>query len=97
VSLMTDPDAMRDYSRKFQGHADEIQAEATKAFASSQNISGAGWNGAAEKASFNTMTDLNQALKNIHEQMMYVSQGLSHSADTYEANEQAGAATLRNA
>ena len=96
MSLMTDPDAMRDYSGKFHGHADEIQAEATRAFASSQNISGAGWNGMAEKASFGTMGDLNQAFRNIYDQMMFVSQGLARSAQAYEENEQSAAAALRS-
>ena len=45
MSFMTDPDAMRDYSGRFANHASNIHADAQKAFASSEGISGAGWTG----------------------------------------------------
>ncbi len=93
---MTNPEEMRRFSARFQGHADEIEAESTRAFASSQNISGAGWNGLAQTASLGTMTELNQAFKRIHEQMMFVSQGLARSAAIYDQNEGDAAATLRS-
>lgn len=96
MSLMTDPHEMRSYSTKFRGHADEILAEATRAFASSQNISGVGWNGLANTASFDTMTDLNRAFKNIHDMMQFTSENLARNADAYEANEQDAAQKLKN-
>ena len=95
MSLMTDPEGMRNYSGRFGGHADTIEAESARAFASSQNMSGGSWRGAAEAASFNTMTELNQAFRRIHEQMMFVSQGLARGAAEYERNEAEGAADLR--
>ena len=96
MSLMTDPDAMRNYSSRFDGHAAATDAESAKAFASSQNVSGGSWKGMAEAASFNTMTELNQAFRRIHEQMMFVSQGLARGADEYDRNEADGAAELRS-
>jgi len=94
MSLMTNPEEMRDYSRKFHQHATQILDEAGKAYASAQNISGAGWNGVAQNASFDTMTDLNRAFKNIHEQMQFTSDNLARSADVYEQNESDAAAKL---
>jgi len=96
MSLMTDPDSMRNYSSRFDGHAAATDAESAKAFASSQNMSGGSWKGMAEAASFNTMTELNQAFRRIHEQMMFVSQGLARAADEYDRNEADGAAELRS-
>jgi len=95
MSLMTDPDAMRNYSSRFDGHAAATDAEATKAFASSQNMSGGSWKGMAEAASLNTMTELNQAFRRIHEQMLFVSQGLARAAAEYERNEAEAAGDLR--
>lgn len=95
MSLMTDPEGMRNYSGRFGGHADTIEAESAKAFASSQNMSGGSWKGMAEAASLNTMTELNQAFRRIHEQMMFVSQGLARGAAEYERNEGEAAGDLR--
>jgi len=95
MSLMTDPEAMREYSRRFDGHAAATDAESAKAFASSQNMSGGSWKGLAEAASFNTMTELNTAFRRIHEQMMFVSQGLARGAAEYDRNEADAAAELR--
>jgi len=95
MSLMTDPEAMREYARRFDGHAAATDAESAKAFASSQNMSGGSWKGMAEAASFNTMTELNTAFRRIHEQMMFVSQGLARGADEYDRNEAEAATELR--
>lgn len=95
MSLMTDPEEMRTYSGKFGVHAQEILSEATRAFASAQNISGAGWQGAGQNASFDTMADLNRAFKNIHDMMQFTSDNLARSADTYERNEADAASKLR--
>lgn len=96
MSLMTDPNEMRNYSARFRGHAEEILAEANKAYASAQNISGAGWQGLGQNASFDTMTDLNRAFKNIQDMMQFTSENLARSADTYEANEADAASKLRS-
>ena len=97
MSLMTNPEEMRDYSRRFGVHGQEILDQATRAYASSQNISGAGWTGVAQNASFDTMTDLNRAFKNIHDMMQFTSDNLARSADAYEANEADAAAKLNRA
>jgi hypothetical protein len=95
MSLMTDPDEMRSYSSKFHAHGEEILSESNKAYASAQSISGGGWTGKAEAASFNTMTDLQRAFKNIYEQMMFTSQNLAQNADIYEHNEADAARALQ--
>ncbi|MDQ1249413.1 MAG: hypothetical protein QG597_3788 [Actinomycetota bacterium] len=96
MSLMTDPNEMRVYAGKFQGHADAIQAESAKVMASAQSVSGGSWKGLAEAASFNTMSELDRAFRNIHEMMTFTSQNLNRSADTYEHNEQTAASALRS-
>ena len=52
--------------------------------------------GLANTASFDTMTDLNRAFKNIHDMMQFTSDNLARSADAYEANEQDAASKLKN-
>lgn len=93
--FMTDPDAMRDYSGRFANHAGNIHEAAARAYASSTNISGSGWLGTADKASLGTVEELNRAFRNIENQMMFVSDNLRTSADTYEQQEQANASSLR--
>ena len=43
--FMTDPDQMRAMAGRFDAHAQTVQDEALKMWASSQNIAGAGWSG----------------------------------------------------
>ncbi|MBB3606412.1 WXG100 family type VII secretion target [Mycolicibacterium sp. BK556] len=90
MSLMTDPDEMRTYAQRFHGHADAIDQESKVAWASAQDISGAGWKGLAQNASFDTMGELMKAFRNIHDQMQFVSTNLSTSADHYHDQEVAG-------
>ncbi|MGB3287200.1 WXG100 family type VII secretion target, partial [Mycolicibacter algericus] len=45
--FMTDPDAMRAMAGRFDVHAQTVEDEARRMWASSQNIAGAGWSGAA--------------------------------------------------
>ena len=45
--FMTDPHAMRAMAGRFETHAQTVEDEARRMWASSQNISGAGWSGAA--------------------------------------------------
>jgi WXG100 family type VII secretion target len=96
MSFMTDPAAMRDYSGRFGLHASNITADAQKAWASSENISGAGWKGDANSASLATMEEMMRAFKNIENQMTFVSDNLRTSADTYEQQEQANASALKS-
>lgn len=96
MSFMTEPDAMRDYSGRFATHASNIHADAQKAFASSEGISGAGWSGDANNSSMVSMEEMMRAFRNIENQMTFVSDNLRTSADTYEQNEQAGAAELKS-
>ena len=43
--FMTDPHAMRAMAGRFEMHAQTVEDEARKMWASSQNIAGAGWSG----------------------------------------------------
>jgi WXG100 family type VII secretion target len=96
MSFMTDPDAMRDYSGRFGHHAANIHADAQKAWSSSQEIVGAAWNGDASKTSAGTMEEMMRAFRNIENQMQFVSDNLRTSADTYEQQEHANAASLNS-
>ncbi len=95
-TFMTDPDAMRDYSGRFANHATNIAADAQKAYASSQGIAGAGWDGDANKTSVVTVEEMMRAFRNIENQMHFVSDNLRTSADTYEQQEQASSAALKS-
>ncbi len=53
--FMTDPHAMRDMAGRFEVHAQTVEDEARRMWASAQNISGAGWSGMAEATSLDTM------------------------------------------
>ena len=45
--FMTDPHEMRSMAGRFDMHAQTVEDEARKMWASSQNIAGAGWSGTA--------------------------------------------------
>lgn len=92
--LMTDSGLMREFQRKFAGHADVIEAESARAYASSQNISGGGWYGSAEGASLTSVGDLQKAFNNIRDMMQFVSDNLGRSADQYDEGEQAATSAL---
>ncbi len=47
---------MRDMAGRFEVHAQTVEDEARRMWASAQNISGAGWSGMAEATSLDTMT-----------------------------------------
>ena len=93
-NLMTDSSLMRDFQRRFAVHADTIEAESAKAYASSQNISGAGWYGAAEGASLTSVADMQKAFNNIRDMMQFTSDNLGRSADQYDEGEHNATATL---
>ena len=81
MSLMTRSAGDADLLRQVPRPADEILSEATRAFASSQNIAGGGWNGLANTASFDTDRPSTRAFKNIHDMMQFTSENLARSAD----------------
>lgn len=87
--FMTDPHAMRDMAGRFEVHAQTVEDEARRMWASSQNISGAGWSGLAEATSLDTMTQMNQAFRNIVNMLHGVRDGLVRDANNYEQQEQA--------
>jgi len=86
--FMTDPHAMRDMAGRFEVHAQTVDDDARKMFASSQNISGAGWGGLAEATSLDTMGQMNQAFRNIVNMLHGVRDGLIRDAAHYEQQEQ---------
>ncbi len=92
--FMTDPHAMRDMAGRFEVHAQTVEDEARKMLASSQNISGAGWSGAAEATSLDTMVQTNQAFRNIVGMLHGVRDGLVRDASNYEQQEQASQQVL---
>ena len=49
--FMTDPHQTRDMAGRFETHAQTVEDEARKMWASSQNIAGAGWSGTAQSTS----------------------------------------------
>jgi WXG100 family type VII secretion target len=87
--FMTDPDAMRDMAGRFDMHAQTVEDEARKMWASSVNIAGAGWSGTAQSTSYDTMGQTNQAFRNIVNMLHGVRDGLIRDANHYETQEQA--------
>jgi WXG100 family type VII secretion target len=87
--FMTDPDQMRSMAGRFDLHAQTVEQEARTMWASSQNIAGAGWSGAAQLASYDTVGQMNQAFRNIVNMLHGVRDGLIRDANNYEQQEQA--------
>jgi ESAT-6 family protein len=87
--FMTDPHAMRDMAGRFETHAQTVEDEARKMWASSTNIAGAGWSGMAQSTSYDTMGQMNQAFSNIVNMLHSVRDGLVRNANHYESQEQA--------
>jgi WXG100 family type VII secretion target len=63
--FMTDPHEMRSMAGRLDVHAQTVEDEARKMWASSQNIAGAGWSGTAQMTSYDTMGQMNRAFRNI--------------------------------
>ncbi|MGH3521630.1 MAG: WXG100 family type VII secretion target, partial [Mycobacterium sp.] len=59
--FITDPDGMRVMAGRFDVHAQTVEDEARKMWASSTNISGVGWGGLAERTSYDTMGQMQTA------------------------------------
>jgi WXG100 family type VII secretion target len=87
--FMTDPHAMRAMAGRFEVHAQTVEDEARRIWASSQNISGAGWSGSAQATSYDTMGQMNQAFRNIVSMLQEVRDGLVRDANNYELQERA--------
>jgi WXG100 family type VII secretion target len=87
--FMTDPHAMRAMAGRFEVHAQTVEDEARRMWASSQNISGAGWSGSAQATSYDTMGQMNQTFRNIVSMLQGVCDGLVRDANNYELQEQA--------
>jgi WXG100 family type VII secretion target len=87
--FMTDPHAMRSMAGRFEVHAQTVEDEARKMYASSMNIAGAGWGGAAQAMSHDTMGQMNVAFRNIVTMLHEVRDGLIRDANHYEQQEQA--------
>ncbi|TXH11009.1 MAG: WXG100 family type VII secretion target [Spirochaetes bacterium] len=92
--FMTDPDAMRAMAGRFDAHAQTVEDEARRMFASSQNIVGSGWGGLASATSLETMTQMNAAFRNIVTMLHGVRDGLIRDANHYEQQEAASNAAL---
>jgi WXG100 family type VII secretion target len=92
--FMTDPHQMRDMAGRFDVHAQTVEDEAGKMWASSLNIAGAGWRGTPEGSSRDTMGQMHQAFRNIVDMLHAVRDGLTRDANHYEQQEQASQQTL---
>ena len=87
--FMTDPHEMRSMAGRFDTHAQTVEDEARKMWASSTNIAGAGWSGTAQSTSYDTTGQMNQAFRNIVNMLHGVRDGLIRDANHYESQEQA--------
>jgi WXG100 family type VII secretion target len=87
--FMTDPHQMRAMAGRFDVHAQTVEDEARRMWASSQNISGAGWSGTAQATSYDTMGQMNTAFRNIVTMLHGVRDGLLRDVNNYEQQEQA--------
>ena len=94
--FMTDPHAMRAMAGRFETHAQTVEDEARRMWASSQNISGAGWSGTAQATSYDTMGQMSQAFRNIVNMLHGVRDGMLRDAGNYEQQEQASQQLLRS-
>lgn len=94
--MMTDVGQLRDFAGRFATHADIIEDEARRAFASSENIAGGGWFGSAQVMSHGTMEEVMRAFRNIRDLMDHTSQTMSKNADDYEHSEAANRAELQS-
>jgi ESAT-6 family protein len=95
--FMTDPHEMRAMAGRFEVHAQTVEDEARKMWASSINIAGASWSGQARTTSYDTMGQVNQAFRNIVNMLLHgVRDGLLRDANNYEQQEQASQQILSN-
>ena len=93
--MMTDPGELRDYGGRFSVHADIVDDESRRAFASSESIAGGGWFGGAQTMSHGTMEEIMRAFRNIREMLDHTSQTMMANADEYERIEAENRAALQ--
>ncbi len=79
---------MRDMAGRFANHAQVVEDEACKMWASTQNIAGAGWSGLASTTSMDSMAQINTGFRNIVNMLHGVRDGLVRDANHYEQQEQ---------
>ncbi len=94
AQFLTDPHQMRAMADRFALHAQTVEDEARRMWASSVNISGAGWGGLAERTSYDTMEQMQQAFRNIVSMLHGVRDGLVRDANHYEQQEAASQTML---
>src|ERR1700747_326813 len=87
--FMTDSHQLRAMAGRFDVHAQTVEDEARKMWASSANIAGAGWRGTAQVPSYDTMGQMDTAFRNIVNLLHGVRDGLIRDANNYEQQEQA--------
>ena len=92
--FMTDPHQMRSMAGRFDVHAQTVEDEARKMWASSTNITGAGWGGSAASTSYDTMGQMQSAFRNIVNMLHSVRDGLIRDANNYEQQEAASQTAL---
>ncbi|MDA3663345.1 WXG100 family type VII secretion target [Mycobacterium xenopi] len=92
----TDPHEMRSMAGRFEVHARTVEDEARKILVSSQNIAGDGWSGSAQATSYNTVSQMNTAFRNIVTMLHGVRDNLIRDASNYEDQEQASQQILGN-
>ncbi|MEZ0364597.1 MULTISPECIES: WXG100 family type VII secretion target [Mycobacterium] len=92
--FMTDPHQMRAMAGRFDVHAQTVEDEARKMWASSTNITGAGWGGTAANTSYDTMGQMQTAFRNIVNMLHGVRDGLIRDANNYEQQEAASQTAL---
>ncbi len=86
--FMTDPNEMRAMAARFETHAQTVEDDARRMWASSLDIAGAGWSGQAQATSYDTMGQVDAAFRNIVTMLHEVRDGLLRDANTYEQQEQ---------
>ena len=94
--FMTNPHQMRAMAGRFDVHAQIVEDEARKMWASSLSIAGAGWSGQAQATSYGTMSRADRAIPNIVNMLQGVRDGPIRDANNYEAQAQASRQLLRS-
>ena len=94
-NFMTEPAEMRRTATQFDQHADNIHADAQKAWASTNDIVGSGWQGGASMASHSSVEDMTRAFGKIRDMCADVATNLRSAATTYEGQEAQNQSALR--
>lgn len=96
MSFMTDPEAMRDYARRFDTHAEVVHTEARGAMSAAESASGGIWKGTAEGASMDSIAQMAKAFAKIEEMMRWASDNLNRSATEYETTQHENTTSLQS-